>query len=104
MRKLADAQSVAVLLDRRVDPDQKLELAIDGDPLETVFKRLAERTKTGYSQLGPVAYFGPVATAAKLRTLAALRKEEVGKLAVGLHGPLIRAQPTGDCRMLSRSG
>src|SRR5947209_5276772 len=87
---LGESQKVAVLLDRRVDPDQRLDLTIDNDPLEIVFKKIALRTKLGYSQLGPVAYFGPPATAAKLRTLAALRKDEINKLPPAAHGPLAK--------------
>ncbi len=87
---LGEAQKVAVLLDRRIDPDQKLDLSIENDSLEIAFKKIAARGKLGYSQLGPVAYFGPPATAAKLRTLSALRKEEINKLPAAAHGPLAR--------------
>jgi hypothetical protein len=77
---LSHAQEVAMLLDRRVDPSQKLELKLDQVPLGAALHKIAERQALGVSLLGSVVYFGPPAAASRLRTLAAVRGEEVGKL------------------------
>lgn len=77
---LADAQHVAIVRDRRVDPDQRIELTIDGEPLGKAFEHIAAQQKIGYAQFGPVAYFGPHDVASRLRTLAALRLEDARPL------------------------
>jgi hypothetical protein len=77
---LAEAQHVAVLRDRRVDPNQSIQLAIDNQPLSKALALIAEQLKLGYSQFGPVAYFGPPQVAARLRTAAAMRLEDAKAL------------------------
>jgi hypothetical protein len=77
---LAEAQHVAVLRDRRVDPNQSIQLAIDNQPLGNALTLIAEQLKIGYSQFGPVAYFGPPQVAARLRTVAAMRLEDAKAL------------------------
>jgi hypothetical protein len=79
LSSLGQAQRVAILRDRRVDPEQPLALAIEDQPLGEAFSTIAARLNLGYAQLGPVAYLGPPQTAARLRTLAATRLEEVAR-------------------------
>ena len=80
LQGLSEAQRVAVLIDRRVDPGQKLELQIAGVPLRMALEEIARSRGLGVSLLGSVAYFGPPEVAARLRTIAALRKEEIRRL------------------------
>jgi hypothetical protein len=76
MSNLAASQEVAILLDRRLDPDRKLEFTADNLPLEQVLEQIAAKEQMGVSFVGPVVYFGPAATTRKLATLAVLRKEQ----------------------------
>jgi hypothetical protein len=69
------SQKVAVLLDRRIDPEQNLELSVENAPLEEVFQRIASRVEIGSSILGPVVYLGPITAATRLRTVAAIAKQ-----------------------------
>ena len=71
---------VAVLIDRRVDPEQKVEMQFSAAPLRTVFNDLARRRGLGVSVLGDVVYLGPAAVDTRLRTLSALREEELRRL------------------------
>jgi hypothetical protein len=80
LSSLSQARHIAIVRDRRVDPQQPLELAIDNQPLADALAAIAAHQKIGYCQLGPVAYFGPPQTTARLRTLAALRLEDVTRL------------------------
>lgn len=80
LRDFCGAQRVAVLLDRRVDPGQELRLVVADVPLRQTLDRIAEDRGLGMTLVGPVVYFGPPEVAAKLRTLAALRDEEVRRL------------------------
>jgi hypothetical protein len=80
LESLSNSQRVAVILDRRVDPDQKVELAFDDVPLHEALQRIASRLGIGVTAVGPVAYFGPKSAAERLRTVAALRNEDVRRL------------------------
>lgn len=73
-------QRVAVVLDRRVDGDQKIELAFSDVPLAEAFQRIASRLDVGTTMVGPVAYFGPKSTARRVATVAALANEAVSRL------------------------
>lgn len=77
---LSRAQRVAILLDRRVDPGQKLELQLSNVQLLTALQQIALEKKLGVSVLGSVVYFGPPEVASRLRTVAALRLEEIRAL------------------------
>jgi len=77
---LARDQKVAVFLDRRVDPDQKVDFSADNMPLEELLRRLAGSKQLGVCYVGPVVYVGPSSATTRLPTLAALRKEEQQKL------------------------
>lgn len=77
---LSRAQRVAVILDRRVDPEQRVDVRLASVPLKTSLQRIAGNQEIGVALLGPVAYFGPLDSASRIRTLAALREEEVRQL------------------------
>ncbi len=81
---LSRTQQVAVLIDRRVDPGQKLELQLNELPLEAVLHEIARRQELGVSLLRSVVYFGPPRASSRLRTIAAMRTEEIRRLPVGL--------------------
>ncbi len=77
---LSDTSHVAILRDRRVDPGETIEMVIDGQPLREALQHIAAQQKIGYSQFGPVAYFGPRHVSSRLRTLAALQLEDVRQM------------------------
>ncbi len=77
---LSRAKGVAIVLDRRVDPDQKLNLSLRNVPLEDVLRQAAASLGLGMTKLGPVIYFGPAEYTARLRTLAEMHAEQVRTL------------------------
>jgi hypothetical protein len=79
VESLSTSRRVAVVLDRRVDPNRKIELSFDDVPLAEAWQRIASRIGTGTTILGSVVYLGPAKTAERLRTVLALRKEDVAK-------------------------
>lgn len=91
---LARNQQVAVWLDRRIDPDQLVTFTVQNAPLEELLLRLAAHLRGGLSLTGPVAYVGPPATAARLATLAELRREEIRRLAGTTGNRLLRLRAT----------
>jgi hypothetical protein len=68
---------VAIFLDRRVDPGRPLDLQIADGTLREALDRIADYADLGWCQVGPVIYFGPTATARRLRTLVEMRKDEL---------------------------
>jgi hypothetical protein len=77
---VAEARRVAVVFDRRVDPDQKLDLTVSDVPLEDLFHRVAESRELGVTMLDAVTYFGPTGATSRLRTLAAMRRDDARRL------------------------
>jgi len=77
---LSHSQRVAVLIDRRTDPGQTLQIRRNGLSLDRVFQEIAESRGLGICWVGPVAYVGPTRATSRARTLVALRREEVGRL------------------------
>lgn len=79
LRNLSRNQRIAIWLDRRVDPGMKLQFEAKGLPLAITLDQLCEKYRMGNSIVGPVAYIGPAATSEKLATIAAVRRQQVGR-------------------------
>jgi hypothetical protein len=71
---------VAVFLDRRVDPDQKIALSAQDLPVEGVPALLAEKLKLGECVIGKVHYIGPKGMANVLPAIVAQRKRELARM------------------------
>ena len=93
IQNLARSQRVAMLVDRRVDPDQEMEIALADLPLEEALLRIAAKLNLGVSRLGPVMYFGPKASAGRLRTLVELRNQEIERLPAAARTKLTEPKP-----------
>ena len=93
LEALARAQHVAVLIDRRIDPQQKLDVQLSATPLAAAFARWRTGRQLETSLLGGVVYFGPPDAARRLRTLAALRKEEIRRLPPATAHKFLQPQP-----------
>jgi len=92
LRGVSRAHRVAILIDRRVDPGQELDLQLSGLPLKAALLSIARSRELGISQLGPVVYFGPPRASGRLRTLAALRTEEVRRLPPAIGRKFLQAK------------
>ncbi len=93
LSNLAREQHAAIFLDRRVDPDQTMDLVVSDVALRELFERIARELGLGLGQVGPVTYFGPPATTAVLGTVAAQREEQEQALPPLVRNRLRRAQP-----------
>ena len=83
LERLAAAQQVTIFLDRRVDPGERMTLVADGAPLCDLVDRIAEKSRSGVTFLGQLAYVGPIQTVRMIRTLAALQQDRVTERAPG---------------------
>jgi len=93
LRRIAQTQRVAVMLDRRIDPGQTIEFSATGEPLEVVLQRLAAKYGAAACRVDSVIYVGPPETAELLPTIVALRREEIRKLSAARQRALLRATP-----------
>jgi len=77
---LAASQHVAVLLDRRIDPGQRIKLELSDVSLRQALEKIAAATGGGVAILADVAYLGPTDRAGQLRTLAMQLHDRLAKL------------------------
>ena len=77
---LASSQQVALLLDRRVDPDQPVRFTLAGGALQDEISRLMQTGNLAAAMVGDVVYLGPVETTQRLPSLLELKRQEVRKL------------------------
>lgn len=89
---LSQATGVAMLLDRRVDPNQVVSIDAHGISLSDELKRLSNSLQLGVGTVGLVQYFGPPATAARVEALSELRRREVASRG---HKRWLKTAPSG---------
>jgi hypothetical protein len=89
---LARTRRLAIWLDRRIDPDQRVELKTDNVRLREALLTLAGQINGGVCLVGPVVYIGPRETTAKLFKLSAERRDEAGKLSADIRTRLAKSQ------------
>lgn len=77
---LSHSTDLAVFLDRRVDPDQLIEVTAKDQPLEQVFQQIAQAAHCQAATISSVIYIGPPSAASKLATIAALQRQAVSRL------------------------
>jgi hypothetical protein len=80
LTNLCRQNRLGLVLDRRVDPGQEVEIELAEMPLRDALTQIAARRRLGAAILEGVVYIGPVDTASKLRTLAHLRAQEAAEL------------------------
>ena len=93
LRGLSRARKVAILLDRRADPEQKIEIKLDAVPLGTALQEIARARRLGLAMVGPVAYYGPAEAAGRIATLAALRQQESRRLGAAEAKRFLKREP-----------
>lgn len=93
MTSFATAQHLSIVIDRQIDRDAPFTLSLSADPLRVALQKIAERKQVAVSMLGPVVYFGPRRSAETLKTLAALRRDEIAKLPAGSRRLMSQSRP-----------
>ncbi|MBS0210376.1 MAG: STN domain-containing protein [Planctomycetes bacterium] len=77
---LAERYGRGLIIDRRVDPGQPLDVALPSLTVDEVFARAAGSRGLQAVKLGTLVYIGPPAKTERLSTLVAQRKADVQKL------------------------
>jgi len=80
LMSLAAQRQVAILLDRRVDPQQKIDITIRNLSLADAIEKIAQLAGASSTRVGSVIYVAPPRTTRKMRTLRLLRGREIDKL------------------------
>jgi hypothetical protein len=80
LSELSAVHTVAILLDRRVDPGQPLDVSFQQTPLGEVLESVAEQGNLALSRFGPVIVLGPREATRRLRTVAELRRADLARL------------------------
>jgi hypothetical protein len=83
-----------VFVDRRVDPSMRVTLDIEAGSAEEVVAAIAAGRDLGVARLGRLVYLGPSGAADQLRTIAASRSQEVGRLSADLRASLTKKRPS----------
>ncbi|HOA53409.1 MAG: STN domain-containing protein [Thermogutta sp.] len=85
--RLGRTHQVAIVLDRRCDPDQELTLTVRDRPLREVIAAIAEACGVQSVVVSPIVYVGPPEAVQRLESLMVARRQEALKLGkVGLAG------------------
>ena len=85
---MARQQKVAILLDRRVDPNKQLDLAATDVSLEQLLLKVARQQQLGFCRVEDAYYLGPTATAKFL--LASSDQNQSAKSQIKLNSRLLR--------------
>ena len=92
-KSLSSARKVAILVDRRVDPSQKLDVSLNGVPLKSALQAIAKARGLGVAALGAVVYVGPPAAAERLRQMAATLDRDTRHLPAALQSKYRQTEP-----------
>ena len=91
--RLASNQQVFIFLDRRINPDRRMNLSVREASLEKCLHEIAGYLDAECCYLNSIVYMGPVETAKKLPTLAAVMRQELEALSPPIHRRLLYRRP-----------
>jgi hypothetical protein len=91
LTRLSQTNDVAIFLDRRIDPGQPIEFSARELPLESILRRIAAESDAEIAIFGSIVYVGPSESAARLATIAALRRQDIAKVQAEARARLLRA-------------
>ncbi|NOY42119.1 MAG: hypothetical protein GXP26_09815 [Planctomycetes bacterium] len=100
IQRLSDTQGIAIWLDRRVDPQQTVELRLTDVSLAHALEAITEKLGLGFSVLESVVYVGPAASARELQTLSRRSHERLAKVPTAMKKRWLRITPW-ECPRLS---
>ena len=76
LQRLANTQQLAIWLDRRIDPQQKVNLEFKQATLRQLLEEIADRSNLGFCPFGNLLYVGPNTAVQELPLLAKQSKEK----------------------------
>lgn len=79
-RRISDSLRVPIVVDRRVDPHQVINIQVDGVPLQEALTSVARQAGSQLGALDSLCYLGPVGTANELPALVEITRQQVEDL------------------------
>lgn len=76
-RRISDNRQISILLDRRLDPSREVPFEVNNETVLDVLQQIAAKVSARCSVVSSTVYLGPPESAARLRTLIALRTGEL---------------------------
>ncbi len=92
---LSRTQRVAILIDRRLDPERNLEESQSDVPLGQLLEAVARSQQAGIAVLDSVVYLGPPATAARFPAVLAMQRNQLRRLPQGVQQIYSRSRRWG---------
>jgi len=92
LARLSAAQGVAIWLDRRIDPGQKMDFSVKDKPMSVLLQQLAAQLNAGVCRVGDTMYIGPPEVTDKLDTVAAMRDQQVRKFPPAVQKRLLQTR------------
>ena len=77
LKRISGNHGVAILLDRRIDPGQRVNIEIRNATVLETIRRVAQHVSAGISLVNNLVYVGPSSSSHILRTLIELRTREL---------------------------
>ena len=93
LERLAATQSLAVWLDRRIDPSTPINLTAVDQPLGEVLDALSKQAGAAAVPFAGIVYLGPQPTADELTTLAELAREPLAKAPTAVRTAWLKPTP-----------
>jgi len=79
LRRLSHEREIAILLDRRADPEQEIQIDTGEQSLRSAVDKIARLAHLAVTRVGNSLLLAPAAAASRLRTLVALRENELAR-------------------------
>ncbi|MBT4693952.1 MAG: hypothetical protein HOB73_11460 [Planctomycetaceae bacterium] len=76
LKSISETQRVAIFLDRRINPAQQIQLAVQDKTMSTALQQIASQANAQISYIRNVIYIGPQKTTRLLATVAAIHAEQ----------------------------
>ena len=83
LQRLAQLQRVAIFVDRRIDPDLRVQISLRDVTLASLLERVAQECDAATTQLGDVIYIGPQSDTDALSDASHARTQEIARLPRG---------------------
>ncbi len=80
LQNLGRSQRVAIFLDRRIDPDQRIQFEAKGESMAVTLDRLTSKLELGYCLVDSTIYIGPKEITGKLATVAEVLHQFLAQL------------------------
>ncbi|BBO35135.1 hypothetical protein [Lacipirellula parvula] len=93
IKRLAATQSIAVWLDRRIDPSTPINLTAADQPVSEVLDALSEQVGAAAVPFAGIVYVGPQQSADELTTLAELAREPLTKAPAAVRNAWLKPAP-----------